>query len=514
MNIKKLNSGLIANIVFFAIFVALFFIFGLNKRMDDPPQSVHTWRQTNSTSLALNYYQYELPFLEPEMHNQFCNGGTSGKAVGEFPIIYYLVAQLWKILGKYEWVFRLVQVAIIFLGLFSLFLMLKKILKNQFLAGFISLLSFTSPMVVFYGPNFMPDVPALSFVFMAWYFVARFQDNRKPVNLWIGALAFCLSMLLKITSGISFIALGGWLLFELLFQKKEERVFNFNWKHFLPFVLIIFPVIAWYKYADYYNTINHGHFSHHGIWPIWNVTKEQFIRILDLVDKIFFKEYFLPYTQYATFIIWVYLLITIKKLKPVCRYFIIVLPLGLLVQLTLWFAVLDYHDYYLINLLVVLVAVWVVFLLQVTKLQARSKYIVCCILGIFFIWNALTCRERAKVRYVGWMNELYDKNYKALTQIEPSFEKWGVKKDDKVISMPDYTINGTLYYMNRKGYTGFGSDLSKTETFYKRIGQGAKYLVISDSTILDRECLKPFLKNKVGEFKNVSVYNLQGLTGD
>lgn len=112
------------------------------------------------------------------------------------------------------------------------------------------------------------------------------------------------------------------------------------------------------------------------------------------------------------------------------------------------------------------------------------------------------------------MNELYDNNYKALTHIEPSFEKWGIKKDDKIISIPDYTINGTLYYMNRKGYSEFGSDFSKVETFYQRIAQGAKYLVINDSTILSNEYLKPFVNNKIGQYKNVSVYCIQGIKSE
>ena len=512
MKVYMLKSKIAGSLCFVVVFVLLFFFYGLHKRIDEPPQSIHTWRQTNCTSLTLNYYQYNLPLLEPEMHNQFGNGGTSGKAVGEFPIIYYFVAQLWKIFGKHEWIFRLVQVIILFLGLFSLFHLLRKILKKQYLAGFAALLVFTSPMVIFYGPNFMPDVPALAFVFIAWYFVVRFLENRRNINLWISALFFCLSMLLKITSGLSFIALGGWILFELLFQKKEERIFNFNWKNFLPFMLIIFPVILWYEYADYYNTVNRGFISYHGIWPIWNVKKEQFSRIIDAVDKIFFKEYFLPYTQYLTFAVWVYLVISIKKLKPVFRYFIIVLPIGLLVQLILWFAVLNEHDYYLINLLAVFVTVWTVFLLQVTKLKARSKYLVYGILGIFFIWNTFTCREQAKVRYIGWMNKLYDENYKALTSIEPSFEKWGIKKDDKVISIPDPSINGTLYYMNRKGFTEFGSDLSNADGFYQRIEDGAKYLIVNDTSILSKDYLAPFIQDEIGRYKDIRVFNIEHIS--
>ena len=74
------------------------------------------------------------------------------------------------------------------------------------------------------------------------------------------------------------------------------------------------------------------------------------------------------------------------------------------------------------------------------------------------------------------------KNYKALITIEPLFKKLGIGKDDKVISIPDPSINGTLYYMNRKGYTDFGSDFSNADGFYQRIEDGAKYLIVNDTT--------------------------------
>jgi hypothetical protein len=384
------------------------------------------------------------------------------------------------------------------------------LIRNKFLAGFASLLVFTSPMVVYYGPNFLPDVPALSFVFMAWYFLTRFLSRRSVINLWISAFLFCLAMLLKITSAISFIALGGWVLYELAFMKKEKRIFNFKWDHFLPFLLGIIPVLSWYLYAGYYNRIHSGHFSYHGIWPVWNMTREQFSRIIDVLDKIYFKELFLPYTQCLTFILWLFLLMRFKSLAPICRYFIIVLPVGVVFQLILWFQVLEGHDYYMINLLVALVAVWGIFLAQLNRLKPILKSVAYVIAGAFFIWNVITCQDRIKKRYEGWMNGMYFQ-MKALTEIEPSFQKWRIKPEDKVISIPDNTINGSLYYMNRKGYTEFGSDFSREEIFYQRINQGAKYLIVNDSSVISNEHLKPFIQKRIGVFENILVFDIQGI---
>ncbi len=270
-------------------------------------------------------------------------------------------------------------------------------------------------MIVFYGPHFLPDVPALSLVFIAWYFLLRFLDRRQTIFLWISAFWFCLAMLLKITSALSFIAIGGWGVFELLFLKKEKRIFTFRWKHFIPFLLGLIPVILWYLYVEYYNRIHLGHLSFHGIWPVWNTTGDQYDRIIHALDKTYFKEFFLPYTQYLTLVVWFVLLIRIKSLKPVFRYFILVLPVGFFAQLLLWFQVLEGHDYYMINLLVVFVAVWALFLTQLNKLNPKIKNISYGIAVLFFLWNALICQNRIQKRYEGWKNEMYH-NIKPFTE--------------------------------------------------------------------------------------------------
>ncbi len=330
-------------------------------------------------------------------------------------------------------------------------------------------------------------------------------------SLWLSALFFSLSMLLKITSGLSFITFGGWIVFELIFQKRENRIFNFNWRHFIPFLTTVFVIFAWYLYVEHYNSLHHGHFSYHGIWPVWTMTQEQYMRIIDALNKIYFKELFLPFTQYLTFAIWLFLLITIKRQKPVFRFFFLVLTAGFVMQMLLWFQVLEGHDYYTINLLATFVAVWAILFYQIRKWKYFSNPVFYLLGVAFFTWNVFTCKERIHVRYNSWMNDMYTKQFASLKEIEPFFEQIGLGQEDKVISLPDFTINGSLYFMNRKGYTQFGSDFSKPEGFYTRINDGAKYLVVNDTTILHNPEIQPFILNKLGEYKNIWVYDLQGI---
>jgi hypothetical protein len=387
--------------------------------------------------------------------------------------------------------------------------MLIPLTGNAVRAGFISMLVFTSPMFIFYGPNFLPDAPALAFTFAAWFFLYQYVKKHKNYLLWISATFFFLAISLKITTATSFIAIGAWVIFESLFIKPEKRVFRFRFVQYIPFIVSVLLAFAWYFYIDYYNGLHKADFSFRGIWPVWKMTTEQLYKILDALNKIYFKELFSPPLQYATILVWIFMLFKIKKIAPFFGFLLIVMPLGFAAILALWFQVLEGHDYYLITQMQVLVIVWAIFFIYLKDMKLWSHPIAYFVLLVVFGLLANDGMMRHKARYEGWMNEGYKLHFEALTEIQPYFEKWNIGTEDKVISLPDYSINASLYYMNRKGYTDFGSDFSKEETFRKRIYQGAKYLVINDTAILTQPLIQMFTKNFVGQYRNVKVYSLK-----
>ena len=503
---SKANWG---RFIFTSVFVALCLVYNLSETLFGRPQSIHIWRQTNSLDIAMNYYNYNNSLLEPQIHNQFCDGGMSGKTAGEFPLIYFVVAKLWKIFGVHEWVFRLVQLLILFLGLFALFEICSYFLKNQFWAGFVSLLLFTSPMVVFYGVNFLPDGPSLAMMFIGWYFVLRFHQKRKDSWLWIAVFFFVFAITIKITSAFSLIAFAGWVLFEWIFQKKQPRVINYGIWQVLPFAALIVVSLTWYLYVNSYNQLHKGEISYFGIWPVWKMTSKQFQEIKDAVDKIFFKEYMSPYLQYLTLILWIGLVLRLRRNALIQNWGLILLPLGALGILMLWFQVLNGHDYYLIVLLIVFAFVWLSIFLAAKSYRWMKHPAVYAMLLVIFSCNVFSCRNRLDERYKGWMNDWFVKNLQALGEMEPKLQELHICKDDRIISIPDPSVTASLYFINRPGYTDFGSDFTKDEEFRKRIGQGAKYLIVNDTTILKNAVLQPFIVKPIGNYKNVRVFDLR-----
>src|SRR5437764_5178236 len=127
--------------------------------------------------MALEYYAEGNCFWQPSVHN--LAGEGTGKAAGEFPVLYFLVAQLWKIFGYHEYIFRLTNILILFLALFFLFRIVENILKDSFWAIATALLLFTSPLLVYYTNNFLPNVAALSLSIIGLCFFVKYFSSQS-----------------------------------------------------------------------------------------------------------------------------------------------------------------------------------------------------------------------------------------------------------------------------------------------------------------------------------------------
>lgn len=116
---------------------------------------------------------------------------------------------------------------------------------------------------------------------------------------------------------------------------------------------------------------------------------------------------------------------------------------------------------------------------------------------------------RQGVRYEGWMNEGYKTKFEALSEIEPSFKQWNIQPNDKVISIPDYSLTASLYYMKRRGNTEFANDFTKDETVIKCIKNGAKYLIVNDTSKISLAFINKYASSYLGSYRNVKAYKLR-----
>jgi hypothetical protein len=497
--------------IFILLFLTCSAIYNYQDILFKSPQSIHLWRQCDCLSITLNYYQDNNPFFEPSIHNLGADG--TGKTVSDFPLIYFLVAELWKVFGYHEFIYRLIVVLFFFSGLFALFKIFENILKDSVLAITGALFLFTSPALVYYANNFLMDIPAFSLAIIGLYFFFRFSRSSANKHFYLFVFFYAVAGLLKISSLLSFAAIMGIFVLELFNVKlnPDKKIFQYPVKQFLLLISVVMIQVIWYLYANHYNAKHNGGIFLIGTLPIWDLSIDQIKLTLDAINEHIRWDYFRKETLFVFVFMLVSVMVFYKRINKIIFLLTMAILAGFLIFILLFFQALKDHDYYTINLFILIPFVILSFLLLL-KDKFNKVYISVLfriLIIAFLVHNIDFARRRIEGRYSakGWQNENYIENIQPFKEITPYLQSIGIKKDDRVISLSDNSINITLYFMNQKGWTNYGisGDSAKIKEV---INLGAKYLFIYDKEIYKEQSIQPFLNNRIGEFKNIDIYAL------
>ena len=476
------------------------------------PQSIHQWRQCYGLSFTLNYYQDNNPLLQPALH--FLGRDGTGKTAGEFPILYFLVAKLWKIFGVHEYIFRLVNLLIYITGLILVMKIFEGVLKDSILAIAFSLLLFATPVLVYYANNFIPNIPSLGFVFIAWYFFWLFYKSGKSVFLWISLLFFTLAGLIKVTAIISPVALSAIYFLEVTGIskfRKFHKLFQKPLVQWIPFMITFGLIFSWYYYANKYNSQYNHDLLAVGILPVWNLPKDKLPQHMEGIRWQIDWSYFHSSLKWFLLAICAIIIIGFKKTDKFLLFLTLFIFLGMAGFVLLFFVMLFQHDYYIIDLYVFIPVVCLTFMYILKNhypVIFRSVIIRLLVLALLIVNTGFT-KRRISERYAstGWMNENYMLNIKRFENITPYLRSIDIGPEDKVLCLPDPSPVITLYFMNQKGWTNYSTDLDSTRISWK-INAGADYLFIYVDSINNNPNIKPFIKNKIGEINDIDIYDI------
>ena len=175
----------------------------------------------------------------------------------------------------------------------------------------------------------------------------------------------------------------------------------------------------------------------------------------------------------------------------------------------MWFQAFDVHDYYWIDFYPAIIMVWLLFFYTIRDVSFFKHWLIkAAFLGLL-MYNMIYCQKIVKSRYDGWPVEPYKNHMQAVGELEPVLISLGVNPDDKVISLPDHSINLSLYLMNRKGFCNYNSNFELPRGLETRIAKGAKYLIVNDTLELNKAWLKPFTGFPIGSYSSVKVFDLR-----
>ena len=237
---KKTLTNQQLNYLFLFVLFLVIILYNYVEHFFDLPKGNHTWRQTDCASLALNYYQDGLNPFKPRIHHILSD---SGYGVGEFPILYYITALLYKIFGVHEGIFRVLNLSIFCSGLFALYLLIRDYTKNIYIAFVLPLMIWSSPVLGFYSFNFLSNAPALGLGLIGLYNFFRYYEHQQQRYLNLSVGFFLFAGLLKITALIPFVAIFAIFGLEFLgIMKfgKSGKLFPNKWKALATLSVTIF----------------------------------------------------------------------------------------------------------------------------------------------------------------------------------------------------------------------------------------------------------------------------------
>lgn len=523
-----LNARILKTDLPFLLLFAIFAISYYDSVLDKGPVNVHLWRQADCLSMTENYAD-GADFAASEMHIQLGDDKTSGLSVGEFPILYYTVGNLWKLTGKSHLVYRLVYLAILFAGIFAFYRALFMLLKSKFWAMLLSLLLFTSPVYVVYGVSFLSDGPALSFVLIALYFMTKYRTEGLIKSLYFAALFFALAGLVKVSSMIAFVFLGGILVIETVRWKTlgKQRLF-FNLKHgWIAMLLVILSVFAWYYYASVFNGKHGFKYTFNHIWPLWRMNWGEIVELTTGIKNFTSHIFFSRPMIYVLILVGLINLALRKQLSLLAYLSNIGIILGAGAYFILWAPLLGNHDYYYVALLILFVGIMVPFmtyLLGSFPEVMKSNWVRGFAFG-FLAFNFFYCTEVTQLKtiekngkqlfptignthfisHLAWMNTVENDRWQRFERMRPYLKELGIKKEDLVISFPDESFNISLYMVGQKGWTNF-QDYFKKEQVAELVKKGAKYLFLSEPELKNQSHIQPFTYNLIGEFEGIEIY--------
>lgn len=480
---KGKNFLWIQGVLFWFILAGIFFFLGFWEVFFSGPQGLHFMRQTDSLSFAAQYFNHGFHFFEPRLFNL---KNLEGNAACEFPITYYLTALMYPIFGKNYLTLKLLHFIIVGTGVFFIFRLCCLVLKDYIYASLICLFLFTSTVFNYYAFNYLPDAPALGFIFTGWFFFFRYMNDRNQVSLIACFFFFTLGSLIKVTYLINPLSVLIFALFTIILKKDTIMHRTHAKKMLLWGAAGLSVVLCWNIFMICYNDLFSSRSFNTKPLPIWDLSKGQIAEVWDYMRNYWHTKYFAHSSFHFLFIILIFQIVFFKKSDKKLACLILTLLSGSLSYLILFYPQFKDHDYYFLAFfpLVVLIILNGISLLQKFStnkyLHAGIKILISVIVvaGINYSRMKLHNRFEQPVDDFSKMGLLVEANLEEI-------KKLNFPGHSTFIIAPDLSQNGGLFFLDRMGW-----NIERTEDVtVGKINQlresGADYIVLlSDDAAL------------------------------
>ncbi len=266
-------------VLFIALMVRLY-------NFDTPLLDIHSFRQTQTASVARNFYNMGINPLTSKL--DVFGVGKEENLLLEFPFYQTIVAVLYKIFYPGEIWGRIVSIFFGFLGAFYLF-RLVHLLVDRNTALWSCFFFLFAPLNIYYHRAFMMDTAVVCFGIMMLYYLIHWIKTDSTTSYLTGIAAASLGFIMKPPYG------GVLLLPIAYFQFRTHGSKGLIKPKFLAAMLIpLIIVLIWQSYAEGVN-VRSGHefftLSNES-FRYWNFGKLEYrfnaaywLKMLDIFNK-------------------------------------------------------------------------------------------------------------------------------------------------------------------------------------------------------------------------------------
>lgn len=500
MNLNKLGTGL-----FFTLLSFYLLYTGAFTYLFSGPDAIHFIRQIDSLNFIRYYKDNGMDFFNT---GSYSLDSIDGKGVCEFPLHYYLIAWIETLFGEHilflkYWNFILSTTAI-----FLFYKIVRSYISFTPIPIFLSLVLYSSTILQYYQNNYLPDSSAWSFSFIGLYFALKYLKQEK--NKW-AILAFVFltwASLLKPTFLLVSFSISAAFFFsspEPIFQKfKKHKVW------FLLQCVNIALTLAWVYYMKWYNAVYNNYYFLTHITPYWQLSIEDRASVWNMIQHYWYAHYYpKPFHWIGAFLM-VFGWISYKKSDKFIYYISVFSFLGSAAYFILFFKQFRDHDYYFILIsFSIFISILNAFIVIYNHLKnEKMKWALAALLCIGLIHGALRVESQLDGRYHLKDHVYFTRVYTSILASKSDIQK-AIPMNKRVVVYPDNSVNGSLYALERYGWTIPNAEESYVKERLDLLGfyEGDQiWILITNPESVEQNYLAEFLGEKKGEFGDLQLF--------
>ncbi len=436
------------------------------------PSFIHAWTQSERYAISLQFLNNGFDIFHPATFNLQTVDGITRM---DLPLNEFIVAILMKILGTTSpLIFRIYTLTVSIIGLVFLFLLSKKITSSVLKSWMVILFVFLSPLYTYYQAGFVPCVPAISFVFIGYYYFYNYKTEGKKKHFFWSIFFFFLATMIRLPFLIFLFAA---FLQQSYLYLKEKKFLKYE---LIGFLLAFGTFIGYYRYNVHLGTV-YGNMFLDTFLPAKSFS--EFKDILHEVYDHWVLQYFTVWHYYLLLLVAFCSLLSFRKSKRIenkAMWFNLFLCGG---GSSLYFLLMSGqffdHDYYFLDSL--FIPVVLLFLLCIRDIPAeteRSQLILFSAfsVSVMFMFADSKWNQRERYLFRTWDRvEITQRNFMLADKY---LDLVGIPKDAKMLVIDSYSTNIPLYMMNRKGYTVYQT--SRDNAAVALLSPKWDYVVIQD----------------------------------